>query len=488
MSFAQCEFTETRSYFGCEISGSPCFAPTITNQPVSATITFGENAQFTVTGSGSVAAAQWQELNNGSWINLSNGGVYSGVNSETLTLTNPSVSLSGRKYRIVIKGCGTEVISDGVATLTVNKASQTISWANPSNITFGTALGSEQLNATLTQGDGALTYNPGEGTILNVGQSILRVDAAATANFNAAFKEVTITVEEDSSLPFLPASLTSGTPGFQDYTIPADITSIILDVQGARGGNFLFKRFGSLDAASLISTGGLGGRISAQFPVDASCEQALKEGGILRLIVGQTPNDIVLTDNLPPNLFGETRYLGHGGGGGSAILYQAPGSTEWEALVVAGGGGGAATVWNGSFATRINGFPAIQETNGANTGGNTLGGKAGSLEFINTAGGGGGILGDGQFNSTSRSVGCGGGKGLDEGADGGVSLACEGGILGGAGFGAGGSGNRGGGGGGGGYSGGNGGASESGGYGLVVLPIASPNGRHFKLGQVQTMD
>lgn len=238
----------------------------------------------------------------------------------------------------------------------------------------------------------------------------------------------------------------------------------------------------------MISTGGLGGRISAQFPVDASCEQALKEGGILRLIVGQTPNDIVLTDNLPPNLFGETRYLGHGGGGGSAILYQAPGSTEWEALVVAGGGGGAATVWNGSFATRINGFPAIQETNGANTGGNTLGGKAGSLEFINTAGGGGGILGDGQFNSTSRSVGCGGGKGLDEGADGGVSLACEGGILGGAGFGAGGSGNRGGGGGGGGYSGGNGGASESGGYGLVVLPIASPNGRHFKLGQVQTMD
>src|SRR5207248_2157621 len=49
----------------------------------------------------------------------------------------------------------TQVLS---ATTNASKASQTIAWSNPVGITYGTALSTTQLNATLTTGDGALTY------------------------------------------------------------------------------------------------------------------------------------------------------------------------------------------------------------------------------------------------------------------------------------------------------------------------------------------
>jgi MBG domain (YGX type) len=75
------------------------------------------------------------------------------------------------------------------------KANQVISWSNPASVTFGTALGATQLNATLTTGDGAPTYNPAAGTALGVGTHTLRVDVAATANYNAAFAEVSIIVD-----------------------------------------------------------------------------------------------------------------------------------------------------------------------------------------------------------------------------------------------------------------------------------------------------
>jgi hypothetical protein len=85
-------------------------------------------------------------------------------------------------------------------TLTINKANQTITWANPANVTVGTPLSGAQLNATVagvTGGSalGALTYTPPAGTVLGVGANqALQVDAAATSNYNAATKTVHINV------------------------------------------------------------------------------------------------------------------------------------------------------------------------------------------------------------------------------------------------------------------------------------------------------
>ena len=71
-------------------------------------------------------------------------------------------------------------------TLTINKANQTITWANPANITIGTPLSNAQLNATVAgvtggSAPGALTYTPPAGTVLAAGANqALKVDAAAT--------------------------------------------------------------------------------------------------------------------------------------------------------------------------------------------------------------------------------------------------------------------------------------------------------------------
>ena len=59
---------------------------------------------------------QWQENN----VNISNGGIYSGVLTSTLTLTNPGFAKNGKTYRCVItSSCGPSSTNSNSATLTV---------------------------------------------------------------------------------------------------------------------------------------------------------------------------------------------------------------------------------------------------------------------------------------------------------------------------------------------------------------------------------
>jgi len=58
--------------------------------------------------------------------------------------------------------------TDVPLTLTVNKATPVITWSNPVNITYGTALSATQLNATASV-PGTFVYSPILGTVLNAG-------------------------------------------------------------------------------------------------------------------------------------------------------------------------------------------------------------------------------------------------------------------------------------------------------------------------------
>ncbi|MFT3751370.1 MAG: YDG domain-containing protein [Paludibacter sp.] len=93
----------------------------------------------------------------------------------------------------------------------INKANQVISWENPANITYGTALSATQLNATATAG--ALTYDPAIDAVLNAGSQTLNVTAAATENYNEATKQVTIVVDKANQVITWdnPANITYGT-------------------------------------------------------------------------------------------------------------------------------------------------------------------------------------------------------------------------------------------------------------------------------------
>ncbi|MFT3796230.1 GEVED domain-containing protein [Flavobacterium sp.] len=92
----------------------------IVEQPVNATVcdSGSGEASFTVVASPDVTVYQWQEDQGGdNWQNLSNAGVYSGVDSATLLLSGVTPSMSGWRYRCKVTGNG--MAESNAATLTV---------------------------------------------------------------------------------------------------------------------------------------------------------------------------------------------------------------------------------------------------------------------------------------------------------------------------------------------------------------------------------
>src|SRR5947208_1327698 len=85
-------------------------------------------------------------------------------------------------------------------TLTVLKASSTITWPAPADISYGTALSATQLNATASAA-GTLAYTPALGTVLDAGSHELMVTFTPTnaANYAPATATVTLTVLKASS-------------------------------------------------------------------------------------------------------------------------------------------------------------------------------------------------------------------------------------------------------------------------------------------------
>jgi hypothetical protein len=83
----------------------------------------------------------------------------------------------------------------GTVSLTVNKATPTLTWATPSTISYGTALSATQLNVTANVA-GAITYSPASGAILSVGTQTLSASftPADSANYNSASASVSLNV------------------------------------------------------------------------------------------------------------------------------------------------------------------------------------------------------------------------------------------------------------------------------------------------------
>ena len=69
-------------------------APSITTNPSNAAICSGANTTFTVAGSNTPTSYQWQVDNGGGFANISNGGVYSGATTATLSITGATVGMN----------------------------------------------------------------------------------------------------------------------------------------------------------------------------------------------------------------------------------------------------------------------------------------------------------------------------------------------------------------------------------------------------------
>ena len=88
-------------------------------------------------------------------------------------------------------------------TLTVTKATPTVNWSNPADISYGTALSETQLNATAANPNdgssvaGSYTYSPASGSVLSAGNKTLSVQFTPddTANYDSpSQKSVSINV------------------------------------------------------------------------------------------------------------------------------------------------------------------------------------------------------------------------------------------------------------------------------------------------------
>lgn len=97
----------------------------------------------------------------------------------------------------------------------VNRANPTLTWASPAAITYGTALGAAQLNATASV-PGTFAYSPAAGTVLHAGTQTLSVTFTPTdaTDYNPATTSVTLQVNQAGTVITWPppAAITYGTP------------------------------------------------------------------------------------------------------------------------------------------------------------------------------------------------------------------------------------------------------------------------------------
>jgi hypothetical protein len=99
-------------------------------------------------------------------------------------------------------------------TLTVNKATPTISWATPTAITYGTALSATQLNATSAVA-GTFAYSPVSGTVLSAGKQTLTATFTPTSTTDYTIATATVTITVNKVTPAIswatPKAITYGT-------------------------------------------------------------------------------------------------------------------------------------------------------------------------------------------------------------------------------------------------------------------------------------
>lgn len=154
---------------GCEGSFSDLIRvydiPQVTQQPQDIQVCPGDNATFTVAAVGLGLTYQWQVNDGNGFVNVSNGGIFSGATSNSLTLNGVPPSLDGYQFNCVITGatCLTTTTSSTV-TITENP-SPTI---NTQPVDYAACVGDNAVFSVSASGT-SLTYqwqvNTGSGFV-----------------------------------------------------------------------------------------------------------------------------------------------------------------------------------------------------------------------------------------------------------------------------------------------------------------------------------
>jgi len=148
-------FGETEDY---TVNLIACTPVTLTTQPANKTVDCGGNTSFSVAAAGSLPAFFWQYRTSatGVWLNVPNAAPYSGVNTNTLTITNATQDLNAYQYRAVFSGACIGVDFSSAATLTVNPLVAVVAKTPAGDICLGSI---QQLSITNTQPATVVTFS-----------------------------------------------------------------------------------------------------------------------------------------------------------------------------------------------------------------------------------------------------------------------------------------------------------------------------------------
>ena len=124
--------------------------PVITNQPASQTNVAGSTVQFSVGAEGGSLNYQWQTNGGSGYVNVGDGGIFSGANSSVLTI-NGAPGCSSLLYQVIVSNSGGSVTSAPAAlSLAPQIMTQPVSQA--------TGVGGEAAYHVAADGSGPLTY------------------------------------------------------------------------------------------------------------------------------------------------------------------------------------------------------------------------------------------------------------------------------------------------------------------------------------------
>ena len=409
--------------------------PSISVQPsasAQAVCLNGTATALTITasaGSGTISNYQWYKNSSSS----NTGGTTVGTNSASCS---PSTSSAGALYYYCVVtnsngGTVTSTVSGSITISTLPPVPTSVT-ATPSSVCSGSASNLSAISA----GSNINWYTASTGGT-SLGSSTSGGTFAVNPTVQTIYYAEAVTVTSQTF---------DYSGSIVNFTVPAGVTSLVVEARGAQGGN---GGTGSI-------AGGLGARMRGTITVTP--------GQVLKILVGQQGIQNI------------TCTTGDGGGGGGSFVTD----NSNNPLVIAGGGGGASYQLNP-------GQNASITTTGTAGGGGGTGGSGGNGGSGPSAAGGGGLTGNGA-NSGWNSGACIGGKSFTNGGAGGAGYT---GYASNGGFGGGGGTHSCciGGGGGGGYSGGAGGGScNAGGGGGSYNGGSSPtNTEGFQTGNGQVL-
>lgn len=217
-------------------------------------------------------------------------------------------------------------------TLVIQKATPSITWANPADIGYGTALGATQLDATTTV-PGGFAYTPATGTVLSAGNGqTLQVAFTPTdsANYTTANASATINVQKATP------TVTWANPA--DIVYGTALSNTQLDATASVPGSFTYT-----PADGAVLHGGSGQTLSVAF---APTDGTNYSGVLATAVIDVTKADQTITfGGLAGKTFGDAPFtLSANATSGLTVSFTASGACSVSGNSVSLTGAGTCTI------------------------------------------------------------------------------------------------------------------------------------------------